>query len=137
MHRRVFLKSGALSLVTLGLSPSFLRRLGSFFGLTVRQANEDSILLTASALAFVTVLSLIPLLTVKDSEFVKWNAKQGLVLFIGLIVLGFINVIPFVGQLVWCVGFIGYVVAVILGITKSLKGQRFAIPLISDLASKF
>ena len=26
MHRRVFLKSGALSLVTLGLSPSFLRR---------------------------------------------------------------------------------------------------------------
>ncbi len=43
-------------------SQSFLRRLASFFGLTLRQANEDSILLTASALAFVTVLSLIPLL---------------------------------------------------------------------------
>ena len=26
MNRRIFLKSGALSLVTLGLSPSFLRR---------------------------------------------------------------------------------------------------------------
>lgn len=42
--------------------PSLLRRIVSFFGLSLRQANEDSILLTASALAFVTVLSLIPLL---------------------------------------------------------------------------
>ncbi|HEV7668487.1 MAG TPA: YhjD/YihY/BrkB family envelope integrity protein [Thermoanaerobaculia bacterium] len=42
--------------------PSFLRRFLSFFRLTFRQANDDSILLTASALAFVTVLSLIPLL---------------------------------------------------------------------------
>lgn len=42
--------------------PSFLRRIASFFRLSLRQANDDSILLTASALAFVTVLSLIPLL---------------------------------------------------------------------------
>lgn len=42
--------------------PSFPRRIASFFGISLRQANEDSILLTASALAFVTVLSLIPLL---------------------------------------------------------------------------
>ena len=41
---------------------AFSRRLGSFFRLTLRQANEDSILLTSSALAFITVLSLIPLL---------------------------------------------------------------------------
>lgn len=41
---------------------SFPRRIASFFGISLRQANEDSILLTASALAFVTVLSLIPLL---------------------------------------------------------------------------
>ncbi len=42
--------------------PSFPARIARFFGLSLRQANEDSILLTASALAFVTVLSLIPLL---------------------------------------------------------------------------
>ena len=45
-----------------GGQPSFPRRIASFFGISLRQANEDSILLTASALAFVTVLSLIPLL---------------------------------------------------------------------------
>ncbi|HXU32068.1 MAG TPA: YhjD/YihY/BrkB family envelope integrity protein [Thermoanaerobaculia bacterium] len=42
--------------------PSFPRRIATFFGLSFRQSNDDSILLTASALAFVTVLSLIPLL---------------------------------------------------------------------------
>ncbi len=38
------------------------RRLARFFGLTLRQAHEDGIFLTASALAFVTILSLVPLL---------------------------------------------------------------------------
>jgi membrane protein len=40
----------------------FHRLLGRFFALTVRQSHEDSIFLTASALAFVTILSLVPLL---------------------------------------------------------------------------
>ncbi|HYG65762.1 MAG TPA: YhjD/YihY/BrkB family envelope integrity protein [Thermoanaerobaculia bacterium] len=42
--------------------PSFPRQLAQYIALTLRQAHEDSVLLTASALAFVTVLSLIPLL---------------------------------------------------------------------------
>ena len=42
---------------------SFIRKLFRFFTITFRQAHEDGVWLTASALAFVTVLSLIPLLT--------------------------------------------------------------------------
>jgi len=38
------------------------RRLARFFRLMLRQAHQDGIFLTASALAFVTILSLIPLL---------------------------------------------------------------------------
>lgn len=41
---------------------SFPRKLARYFALTLQQASEDGILLTASALAFVTILSLIPLL---------------------------------------------------------------------------
>ncbi len=45
------------------LSPEPMpRRLARFFGLTLRQSHDDGIFLTASALAFVTILSLIPLL---------------------------------------------------------------------------
>ena len=43
--------------------PSFPGKLARYFHLSFRQSYEDGILLTASALAFVTVLSLIPLLT--------------------------------------------------------------------------
>lgn len=42
--------------------PAFLRQLARFCVLTLRQGYEDSILLTASALAFVTIFSLVPLL---------------------------------------------------------------------------
>ncbi|HEV3456766.1 MAG TPA: YihY family inner membrane protein [Thermoanaerobaculia bacterium] len=41
---------------------AFHRQLGHFFAFTLRQGSEDSIFLTASALAFVTILSLVPLL---------------------------------------------------------------------------
>ncbi len=45
------------------LAASLPAKIGRYFLVTLRQANEDSVLLTASALAFVTILSLIPLLT--------------------------------------------------------------------------
>jgi len=45
------------------LAASFPAKIGRYFLVTLRQANEDSVWLTASALAFVTILSLIPLLT--------------------------------------------------------------------------
>jgi YihY family inner membrane protein len=45
-----------------GRRPALPRLLGRFFLLTLRQGYEDSILLTASALAFVTILSLVPFL---------------------------------------------------------------------------
>jgi membrane protein len=45
-----------------GRRSSFAGLLGRYFVLTLRQGYEDSILLTASALAFVTIFSLVPLL---------------------------------------------------------------------------
>jgi len=43
--------------------PTFLGKLARYFHLAFRVTYEDGVLLTASALAFVTILSLIPLLT--------------------------------------------------------------------------
>lgn len=42
MHRRYFLKSGAVALVTMGLSPSFLRR--TAFGMELRAAQKGKVL---------------------------------------------------------------------------------------------
>lgn len=102
-------------------------------GNTVRE--QDKIMLV---LSYLGILSLIPLLTVKDSEFVKWHAKQGLVLGLAFFLISIvINFIPVIGQIISCLLFVGYVVAVVMGITKSLKGERWPIPVISDLAGKF
>ena len=99
---------------------------------TVRE--QDKIMLV---LAYLGILSLIPLLTVKDSDFVKWHAKQGLVLGVGGgIVCSIIGVIPFVG-LISCLLLPTILVLCVMGIMKAMAGTRWRIPLIADIADKF
>ena len=98
---------------------------------TVR--DQDKIMLV---LSYFGILALIPLLTVKDSDFVKWHAKNGLVLGIGgSIVLMILSAIPVVG-LVTCLLWPALAVVDILAMVKSLKGERWRIPGVSDLADK-
>ena len=87
-------------------------------------------------LAYLSCLALIPYLSVKDSDFVRWHAKQGVVLFgveAGLSVLG---------MLLWqisCVFFLvnlGLFAVSILAIVKALRGERWRLPVVSDLADK-
>ena len=97
--------------------------------------EQDKIMLV---LAYLGILCLIPLLTVKDSPTVQWHAKQGLVLNVGA--LGALFVIfffPVIGQAVFCLGTLAIGVADILAITKALAGVRWRVPLIADLAEKF
>ena len=49
MDRRVFVKSGALALVTMGLSPSFLRRMA--YGMDLKNASEGARLSSVSSSA--------------------------------------------------------------------------------------
>jgi uncharacterized membrane protein len=103
---------------------------------TVRE--QDKVMLI---LAYLGILSLIPFLTVKDSEYVKWHAKQGLAVAIcGIplaIVATIMNVIPFLGTLLGCVMWVGYFVVDIMAMLKGLKGERWRIPVVSSLADKF
>ncbi len=88
--------------------------------------NSDSNLM--AALSYVWVLSIVMLIVKKDDEFVKFHAKQGLILFI----LSFIGVIPVIGWLVWLV----VVVLDIVGFIKALSGERYKVPVVGDLADK-
>jgi uncharacterized membrane protein len=105
-------------------------------GNSVRE--QDKIMLV---LAYLGILALIPFLTVKDSEYVKWHAKQGLVLgvasFVFFILLVPMQFIPILGQIIGCLSPIALLVVVIMAISKALKGERWALPVISDLANKF
>ncbi len=88
-------------------------------------------------LAYFGILALIPFLTVKDSPFVTFHAKQGLVLnVVGAIALTILSVIPVV-NLVTCLLWPALLVVDVLAIMKALKGERWNIPVVSDIAAKF
>lgn len=96
-------------------------------------------------LAYLGILCLIPLLAKKDDSEVQWHAKNGLALFIAELIwvairiaLIFIHV-PFLGcgmAAVGCIVWIGFLVLSIMGIIKAVNGQRFRIPIITDMAEK-
>lgn len=98
---------------------------------TVRE--QDKIMLI---LAYLGIFSLIPLLTVKDSDYVKFHARQGLALFGVAVVGNLLHVIPFIGNLTACAFSVVIFVMVIMGIVKALGGERWRIPLVADLAQK-
>jgi fumarate reductase subunit D len=98
--------------------------------------DQDKIMLV---LAYLGVLALIPLLTVKDSEFVRWHAKNGLTLGIaGLLIIVVINMfLPVLGCLLAPLETIAFVALTVLAITKALRGERWRIPAVTDIAERF
>lgn len=103
--------------------------------------DQDKVMLV---LSYLGILALIPFLTVKDSEYVKWHAKQGLALMAALIaadiamfVLAFIPGIRMLNLLLGPIIGLGCLVLVIMGIIKALNGERWRIPVVSDIAAKF
>ncbi|MFA6098029.1 MAG: DUF4870 domain-containing protein [Patescibacteria group bacterium] len=88
--------------------------------------NTDSNLM--GALSYVWILSVVMLIIKKDDEFVKFHAKQGLILFIA----SFIGVVPVIGWAIWLV----VVVLDIVGFIKALSGERYKMPVIGDIAGK-
>jgi fumarate reductase subunit D len=82
-----------------------------------------------AALSYLWILSAIFLLFKKDSPFIQFHAKQGLVLFIASMVLHFI---PIFGWLLQIVVF----AFVVTGIVTAFQGKWFKLPLVSSLAEK-
>jgi len=96
-------------------------------------------------LSYLGILCLIPLLMKKDDPEVQWHAKNGTVLFgaevifvIVRIMLIFIR-IPFLGcglAVIGCVIWLGFLALSIVCIMKAVKGERFRIPILTDIAEK-
>jgi len=100
--------------------------------------EQDKLMLV---LAYLPLLFLIPFVAVKDSDYVKWHAKQGLALSLTWVAYGVV-VFAF-GRLSWllyivsCTGHLTLLILVILAIIKAFEPARWRIPVISSLAEKF
>ncbi len=90
-------------------------------------------------LAYIGILWLVPLLAGK-TEFSRFHANQGLVLFIAeiavSIVAGIITLIPIIGWIIglllWAVD-IFWLVLMIMGIINACQGQQKELPLIGKI----
>jgi len=89
-----------------------------------------------SALGYIGILCLLPLLLKKNSPYAQFHGKQGLVLFIAEIIVFFVNVIPFLGWLIWFVASIAILLMSIMGILKAWKGEAWELPILAGYAKK-
>jgi len=98
-------------------------------------------------LAYLGIFSLIPFFAKKDDPEVQWHAKNGVMLFfaeliwfaIGIAAIFVTPHIPFVGcgwVVIRCAVWLGFMALSIVCIVKAVGGQRFRIPIITDMAEK-
>jgi len=89
-----------------------------------------------AAIGYLGILFLIPLLGKKDSPYAQYHGKQGFVLFIAWVVLGFISWIPILGWIVGLLGTIGLFIIWLFGIMNVLGGRMEPLPLIGQYADQ-
>lgn len=101
------------------------------------------------ALSYLWILALIPFLTEKHDQEVRWHAKHGLVLLGVEIVINILFTVAsiFIGfvsdsagclfSLVWPIFWLAVLAFHIACIVQGLNGQRLKIPGVSDFADKF
>ena len=82
-------------------------------------------------LSYCWVFCFVPILFSRD-EFVKFHAKQGLVLFFVEVALVFVAWIPIIGWLLT----VAVVIMTILGIKAVLNDEKWEMPYINKLAKK-
>ena len=87
-------------------------------------------------LSYLWILCLIPILMKKDDEFVRFHARQGLMLFIVEVGFGIIGIIPLLGWLVYILGILVCGIISLIGIVQVLMGNKWKIPVIGDWAEK-
>ena len=88
-------------------------------------------------LSYIGILVLIPLLAAKDDEFAQYHAKQGLVLFITVVVGMFIGAVPILGWILAPLISLVCLVLAIIGIVNVLKKQKKELPIIGKYAKQF
>ena len=92
---------------------------------------------TLGVLAYMGVLCFIPLMVGRSDDFVRFHARQGLVLW-GLSVLaGFIFFVPGIGKLVFSVTTLLVVVYSLIGIISVVLRRAWKLPVVHTMAENF
>lgn len=87
-----------------------------------------------AAMAYLSILLVMPWLVRRDDPFVNWHIRQGLLVFVSLIAAIVAAAwVPAIGSVVVLVLLLGNVVALVM----ALQGRRWRIPFLGLLVEKF
>ncbi len=90
-----------------------------------------------AAISYIPLLFIIPLVLVKDDQFVHSHAKQGFVLFIVEVIIWVLSHIPLIDWLFrYIIGVIIFLVA-LYAFIEALVGKFWKIPIIGDISEEF
>ncbi len=89
-----------------------------------------------SAIGYLGVLCIIPLLFERKSTFAQHHGKQGLVLLIAWLLIWIGNIIPFLGQMVWVIGSVIFIMLIILGMVNAFAGRLWDMPILGVYAKR-
>jgi len=89
-----------------------------------------------AALSYVFVLFLIPLLFERESEYVQFHAKQGLVLFIVEVIFTILASVFFFIPLVGWVLYLFVFIMAMKGFVMALQGKKWEMPWLGGYAKK-
>ncbi len=89
-----------------------------------------------AGISYLGIFSLVPIILRVKSNYMRFHAKQGLLLFVSEIVFTLIWIIPFIG---WVIGFLGWIfcsVFSMIGLIKGLSGIYWKTPFLSLFVDK-
>lgn len=87
-------------------------------------------------ISYLGILCVIPIILKSKSGFIRFHARQGLVLFIAEIIFTLIWIIPLIG---WLIGFIGWIICFVfslIGLTRAIAGQEWKMPVLHRFTKK-
>ena len=102
---------------------------------TKKQVSRDEDIKSNRALATISyfwIFAFVPFLLRKDSPYVLFHAKQGIVLAIAWFLVWIIGIIPILGWLVFFFGSIILLVVNLMAIIKAWHGEEWKIPYLHD-----
>ena len=85
-----------------------------------------------AAISYFGILFLIPLLIVKNDEFVKFHVKQGIVWFAVWFIASFIMWLPLIG---WSIGVVIFALSCYAGY-QAYEGKRWELPYLAKYAQQ-
>ena len=76
------------------------------------------------------ILFFLPLIACPSSRFGRYHANQGLIVFLCCALLSIVQMIPFVGQIVFLGGGICMFILILMGIGNAAQGKMVPLPVI-------